>query len=252
MKKYKLVNGSGYSKYVEGEIYDEEGIKGCFHLVEKFPNDWEEVVEVKLYKFIGDKETRGGDGSYRGLVVGNIYNLTDKCPFFFSGYEEYNFVKYYIETYPNDWEEVSDKFVNGFVISSNEYSGYEAPTLNTFTEAEIVTLITFLNDNFEEFKQFIEGVGEGKLDWSWWGLLDSIDSDNRPQLLIDKIEKNEGLSLAEKVTLITFLNDNFEKFTDFVNNDLFNQDGLMLVYWARLDGSVLEASSLLIDKIERV
>lgn len=242
MKKYKLVNGSGYSKYVEGEIYDEEGIKGCFspkYLVEEFPNDWEEVVEVKLYKFIGDKENLGGDGSYRGLVVGNIYNLTDKCPFFFSDYEEYNFVKYYVQTYPNDWEEV---LVSS---SSNVYQ------VLTFTDAEIVTLITFLNDNFEDFEQFIEGVGEGKLDWSWWGLLDSIDSDNRPQLLIDKIEKNEGLSLAERVTLITFLNDNFEKFTDFVNNDLFNQDGLMLVYWARLDGSVLDASSLLIDKIER-
>ena len=237
MKKYKLVNGKDWEHFVEGEIYSTDYWYGF--LVEHFDTngvhkaDWELVVEeveiTKKFKFKGDVEACGEDGSYGGLVVGDIYRLTDRCPDSKFGVEDYNFVKYYVEMYPNDWEEVT-----------------EQACVTIFTDAEVVTLITFLNDNFEDFNTFIESSGDGYLYYSFYYALEGgMQRDQKAPLLIDKLEKNNTpLTEAEKVTLITFLNDNFEDFR------LFTEVILDYGIYEELDFDGGGVGCPLIDKIE--
>ena len=255
-KKYKLLNGEGWeSSFKEGGIYNGSTKNEYGMTVEeiategKFAEDWEEVVDKlvvelpKKFKFKGDLQACGEDGSYGGLVVGEVYSLTDRCPWNEDNgdLDKYNFVKYYVEMYPNDWEEV-------LVSSSPTGSGnvYVRSATKIFTDAEVVTLITFLNDNFEDFEDFVNGDSkDGGLSTGVWvelrgGILDASS------LLIDKLEKNNTpLTEAEKVTLITFLNGRFEDFRTFTIYDLDFE------FYDKLDADEeFEVASLLIDKIE--
>lgn len=241
-----MLEASEYSHFVNGGVYNEDVVLGSSglsvkSLVMRYPNDWEEVAEEvelpKKFKFKGDVE----DGSYGGLVVGEVYNLTDRCPYSEFGVEEYNFVKYYVEKYPNDWEEV-------LVTLSPTGSGniYVSSVPKIITDAEVITLITFLNDNFEDFNSFIESFSwDGGLDIDFYIDLDGGEK-YKSSLLIDKLEKNNTpLTEAEKVTLITFLNDKFEDFRTFTIYDLDFE------FYDKLDADEeFEVAYLLIDKIE--
>lgn len=176
MKKYKLVNGNGYSHFIKGKTYNEDVV-------------------------LGSREVS---------------------------------VKQLVEEYPNDWEEVTDKLVG-----------------NIFTDAEVVTLITFLNDNFEDFKNCINLKPPYGIGWANYDLLEGDLSKYKANLLIDKLEKNNTpLTEAEKVTLITFLNARFEDFKNFINNQTYEEGGLSIFYVMLLCGERNERASLLIDKIE--
>lgn len=56
---------------------------------------------MKRYKFVGDFEAFPTNGTYGGAIVGKVYDEDDELP------NEVIFgvnVKYYVETYPSDWE----------------------------------------------------------------------------------------------------------------------------------------------------
>lgn len=172
---------------------------------------------MKKYKLVNGKD-------YSHFIEGESYNEevilgTRGVP-----------VKELVKEYPNDWEEVTEELIN---------------TPKIFTDAEVVTLVTFLNDNFEEFDVFIQAfTWDGGLDLDFYIDLDG-DEKYKASLLIDKIEKNDiNLTEAEKVTIITFLNDNFEDFKKSLLSDITVET------WRELDGGAFNEASLLIDKIE--
>ena len=49
MKRYKLIDGTDYSMFEEGEVYGENfcpNLPSVKSYVEVYPDDWEEVIEV--------------------------------------------------------------------------------------------------------------------------------------------------------------------------------------------------------------
>lgn len=172
---------------------------------------------------------------YSHFVNGGVYN--EDVVLGSSGLS----VKSLVMEYPNDWEEV-------LVTLSPTGSGniYVTPVTKIFTDAEVVTLITFLNDNFEDFVSSINHHFS-EITLLTFKELKGECLYEKADVLIDKLEANNTpLTEAEKVTIITFLNDNYWEFVEciWVNRK----------YNSSLDGVTDSSDSkayYLIDKIER-
>jgi hypothetical protein len=90
----------GLIKDTGGRVFLEAGKDNLWCLLK---SEVEEVIEEntksKKFKFLGDFSSIN-DGTYAGFEIGKVYNYDDECP---------NKVGYYVDEYPNDWEEVVEK-----------------------------------------------------------------------------------------------------------------------------------------------
>lgn len=59
---------------------------------------------MRRFKFLGDFSSISSVGTYAGLEVGKVYNYDDECLGKYSSK-----VSYYVDEYPNDWEEVVEE-----------------------------------------------------------------------------------------------------------------------------------------------
>ena len=94
----------GLIKDTGGRVFLEAGKDNLWGLLK---SEVEEVLEEntksRKFKFLGDFSSID-EGTYAGFEVCKVYNYDDECP------EEHgNKVGYYVDEYPNDWEEVFEE-----------------------------------------------------------------------------------------------------------------------------------------------
>lgn len=121
---------------------------------------------MKKYRFKGDHYNMLDDYDqlpYSGYVIGQVYCLEGESP------EKHLYNnRYYIKTYPKDWEKVVEEKI-------------------TLTDVEKEVLIDFLNEYFDEFCDFINNMiitteeNYNKLNGNY--------PSDKASTLIDKIEK---------------------------------------------------------------